>query len=158
MSPRQYLADFIPRASCWFSHDCPSIPKEVIPWVLAAEDAHSYFYTNIHEKYAPYETKSNDPVFLRRPQLHEIQQDIEDYSKVVIARVKTFTDSKYLIESILSELPDPLEFKRYIDNLIDDAEDSDGSSIYTISEVSDSSYVSSYEPSEDDEKLLEDFI
>lgn len=145
--PRQYLQDFIARASVWFHHDCPGIPKELIPWVLAADDC-------IHEKYAPYEN-INGVAFLRRPHLHEIQQDIEDYSKTVVARIKTLNrGDKYLIESILSELPDPLEFKRYIDKLIDD----DGSPIYTISEVSDSSYVSSYEPSEDDDKLLEDFI
>ena len=142
-SNRQYLADFVSRASAWFHHDCPGIPKEAIHWVLAADD-------DIHEKYGVYEARADDVVFYRRPHLHEIQQDLDEYSRLIIARVATFNlPSKYLLESILAELPDPHEFKRYIDDLMNE---------YAISEVSDSSYVSSDEPSESDAELLEDFM
>ena len=145
--PRQYFQDFVARASQWFHFDAPEVPQEVIPWVLAVD----YFEKEIHEKYGPYEMLSGDGVcFLRRPQVHEIEQDIHDYSTIITARVRTFNlPTKHLLESILAELPDPGEFKAYIDSLIDDAD--------SISEVSDSSYVSS-DMSSDDEKLLEDFI
>lgn len=151
--PRQYLQDFVARASQWFHFDAPEVPQEVIPWVLAVD----YFEKEIQEKYGPYEDTRGGVCFLRRPQAHEISQDIHDYSRIITARVRTFNlPTKQLLESILAELPDPVEFKAYIDSLIDDF--SDGSSIYTISEVGDSSYVSSNEVSSDDEKLLEDFI
>lgn len=161
--PRQYLQDFVARASQWFHFDAPEVPQEVIPWVLAVD----YFEKEIHTKYAAYETSLNESnrvttdtvLFFRRPQAHEISQDIHDYSRIITARVRTFNlPTKHLLESILAELPDPAEFKAYIDKLIDGGEDSDGSSIHSISEVSDSSYVSSDEVSSDDEKLLEDFI
>jgi len=144
--PRQYLQDFIARASQWFHFNAPEVPQEAIPWVLATD----YFYNELHTKYAAYETHTDTVLFFRRPQAHEVEQDIHDYSRIITARVRTFNlPTKHLLESILAELPDPAEFKEYIDKLIDGSD--------SISEVSDSSYVSS-DMSSDDEKLLDDFI
>jgi len=152
--PRQYLADFIARASAWFHFEAPDIPQEAVPWVLAVD----YFYNELHTKYGVYETHGDAVLFFRRPQAHEIEQDIHDYSRLVTARVRTFElPTKRLLESILAELPDPAEFKEYIDKLIDD---SDGSS---ISEVSDSSSNHSYISDENSEydinaDILDDFM
>jgi hypothetical protein len=172
--PRQYLQDFIARASQWFHFNAPEVPPEAIPWVLAVD----YFYNELHTKYAAYEPERaqasethTDPsggdgaargtvLFFRRPQAHEVEQDIWDYSRIITARVRTLElPTKHLLESILAELPDPAEFKAFIDKLIDGSdsisevsEDSDGSSIH-------SSYVSSDDDiNADNAVFLDDFI
>ena len=149
--PRQFLADFVSRASCWFSHDAPGVPADVIQWVLAAEHPGDYFYREVDSKFGAYETAQSDSVvFLRRPPPHEIAQALEDYRCLVISRVSALNlPDKYLMESILAELPDPEEFQAFVDGLFDDAD--------SISEVSDSSYVS-HETGESDAELLEDFM
>jgi hypothetical protein len=138
--PRQYLADFIARASAWFHFEAPEVPQEAIPWVLAVD----YFYNELHTKYADFETPSNDVLFFRRPQAHEIEQDIWDYSRLVTARVRTFElPTKRLLESILAELPDPAEFKAFIDKLIDGSDSDSISEVSEVSEDSDGSSISS---------------
>jgi len=155
--PRQYLADFIARASAWFHFEAPEIPQDAVPWVLAVD----YFYNELHTKYAAYETHGDAVLFFRRPQAHEISQDIHDYSRLVTARVRTFElPTKRLLESILAELPDPAEFKAFIDKLID------GSDSDSISEVSDDSssshsYISDfsdYDINADNAIFLDDFM
>lgn len=153
--PRQYLADFIARASAWFHFEAPDIPQEAAPWILAVD----YFEAELHAKYGVYESHTDAVLFFRRPQAHEIEQDIHDYSRLVTARVRTFElPTKRLLESILAELPDPAEFKEYIDRLID------GSDSDSISEVSDDIYISDentegdYDINADNAIFLDDFM